>query len=120
MRRPFVRLLVRGLTIAVANVRKNRTGGRSEGKDLLDNDPGASAQVRLIRVEMAERRRNAIEQFLGLRGIAAFVLEAFDAQLEFADAIFSVRNPLGDLQYVSSSSSLCRSQRPASRPRRVS
>ena len=51
-----------------------------------------------MRIEMAECRRNAIEQFLGLRGITAFVLEAFDAEPEFANAVFSVRNPLGDLQ----------------------
>ena len=53
-----------------------------------------------MRIEVAERRRDVVEQFLGSCRVAALFLETFDAKAQFSDAIFSVRNPLGNVQEI--------------------
>jgi hypothetical protein len=64
------------------------------------DQPSTPTHVRLMRIELAQRPRNGVQQFLGLRSVAALILETFDAKPKFADAIFSLRNPLGNLQEI--------------------
>jgi hypothetical protein len=51
-------------------------------------------------MELLQRTGNRPEQLLGLRSVAALVLETIDAKPEFSDAIFSLGNPLGYVQKI--------------------
>jgi len=52
-------------------------------------------------MEMLQRTGDRSQQLLGLRSVAALILETFDSKPEFSDAIFSLGNPLSYVQEIS-------------------